>query len=95
VSQSRGTPNGYWSQVGSDEKVTSGDRDVGSKKILVFYIRDSQERIKTNWVMHEFHLLNGSHSNGTSSGSASNRTKRGHSTKVVDHIFASNYLVNS
>jgi No apical meristem (NAM) protein len=80
MSQSRGTPNGYWSQVG-DEKVNSGGRDVGSKKTLVFYIGDSQERMKTNWVMHEFHLLDGSHSN--TSGSTNNRTKRGHSTKVV------------
>lgn len=83
MSQSRGTPNGYWSQVGSDEQVrTGGGRDVGSKKTLVFYIRDSQERIKTNWVMHEFHLLDGSHSN-SSGGSANSRTKNGHSTKVI------------
>lgn len=83
MSQSRGTPNGYWSQVGSDEQVRTGSgRDVGWKKTLVFYIRDSQERIKTNWVMHEFHLLDGSHSN-SSGGSANSRTKNGHSTKVI------------
>lgn len=86
MSQSRATPNGSWSQIGSDEQVTSDGRGVGAKKTLVFYIRDSQERIKTNWVMHEFHLLEGSHSN-TSSGSANNRTKRGHSTtKVIEYI---------
>ncbi|KAJ3696687.1 hypothetical protein LUZ61_000392 [Rhynchospora tenuis] len=80
MSQSRGTPNGQWSQVGSDELIRNGGRDVGSKKTLVFYIRDSQERIKTNWIMHEFHLLDGSYSN-SSSGSANSRPKRGHSTK--------------
>ncbi|KAJ4814192.1 NAC domain-containing protein 104 [Rhynchospora pubera] len=94
MSQSRGTPNGHWSQVGSDELITNGGRDVGSKKTLVFYIRDSQERIKTNWIMHEFHLLDGSYSN-SSGGSANSKQKKCHSTKecnkwVLCRVFDSN-----
>ncbi|KAJ3675231.1 hypothetical protein LUZ60_004273 [Juncus effusus] len=73
LTQSRGSLNGYWSQVGLDEPIFSSGRNVGSKKTLIFYIGDPTEGVKTNWVMHEFHLVDGS----TSSRSMK---KRGHSS---------------
>ncbi|XP_072950543.1 NAC domain-containing protein 104-like [Typha angustifolia] len=72
--QTRSSPNGHWSHAGGrDEPVTS----VGVKKTFIFYCGDQpHEGIKTNWVMHEYHLLD---TTTTSSSSSSSRAlkKRG------------------
>ncbi|XP_058078855.1 NAC domain-containing protein 104-like [Magnolia sinica] len=55
--QNPATANGYWKPIGVDDTITSGSRTVGMKKSLIFYVGESPFGIKTNWVMHEFHLL--------------------------------------
>ncbi|WOL14219.1 NAC domain-containing protein [Canna indica] len=49
--------NGYWDAVpAEDQVISSGNRDVGVKKTLHYY---AGEGIRTSWVMHEYHLLDG------------------------------------
>ena len=85
ATQSRVTPNGYWSSICADETVKSGGCNIGLKKTLVFSIGESSEGIETNWIMHEYHLLDGrkvcSSSTSTSSSRKLHREK-GHSNTV-------------
>ncbi|XP_077251473.1 NAC domain-containing protein 104-like [Tasmannia lanceolata] len=55
--QNRVSENGYWKSLDVDEPVTSGSKKVGTKKSLVFYIGEAPSGTKTNWIMHEYHLL--------------------------------------
>uniref|UniRef100_A0A0D9YTM0 NAC domain-containing protein n=1 Tax=Oryza glumipatula TaxID=40148 RepID=A0A0D9YTM0_9ORYZ len=86
LTQSRTSSNGHWSPIGVDETVRSGGRNVGLKKTLLFSIGEPSEGIRTNWIMHEYHLLDGDCVAGGSSNltsSSSNRRshrKRGHSS---------------
>ncbi|KAL5675916.1 hypothetical protein ACJX0J_012047, partial [Zea mays] len=73
--QSRATPNGYWSSVCADETVLSGGGGcsvvVGLKKTLVFSTGEPSDGAETNWIMHEYHLLDGRTGGSSSSSSAS------------------------
>ncbi|KAE8815283.1 hypothetical protein D1007_07419 [Hordeum vulgare] len=71
ATQSRTSRNGYWNPIGADEAVTSGGSHVGLKKTLVFSIGEPFQATKTNWVMHEYHLLD---ENGGTSTSGMGRT---------------------
>ncbi|OAY65667.1 NAC domain-containing protein 104-like [Ananas comosus] len=67
--QSGASPSGYWSPLDADEPIVSGGKDVGLKKTLIFYVGEAPQGIKTNWVMHEYHLVDGGGTSGTSSSS--------------------------
>ncbi|CAA7396730.1 unnamed protein product [Spirodela intermedia] len=54
---SRVWASGYWMPTGVEKPVTSAGRNVGIKKYLAFYAGQAPVGIKTNWVMHEYHLL--------------------------------------
>ncbi|KAL6652918.1 hypothetical protein ACP70R_011843 [Stipagrostis hirtigluma subsp. patula] len=87
--QNRVTPNGFWKPICADEMISSGDSTVGLKKTLIFFIGEPSEGIETNWIMHEYHLLDGSCKGGSSSTSSSSRKrshkKKGHSDTVSDN----------
>ncbi|KAF8019624.1 hypothetical protein BT93_G0340 [Corymbia citriodora subsp. variegata] len=53
----RTTPSGYWKKTGADRNVKARDVKIGTKKTLVFHIRQGSKGVKTNWVIHEYHLL--------------------------------------
>ncbi|KAJ0976825.1 hypothetical protein J5N97_012299 [Dioscorea zingiberensis] len=53
----RVSADGYWTPIGDDEPVTSRNANVGLKKTLVYYMGEPPVGIKTNWIMHEYHLL--------------------------------------
>ncbi|KAK3144723.1 hypothetical protein QOZ80_4AG0316960 [Eleusine coracana subsp. coracana] len=91
ATQSRVTPNGYWNPICADEMVSSGDCNVGLKKTLAFIVGQPPEGIETNWVMHEYHLLDGS-SNG-SCGSTSSSSKRLHKKKGHSKTECSNWVI--
>jgi hypothetical protein len=79
ATQTRTSPNGHWKPI-ADETVISGGCNVGLKKTLIFFIGEPFEAIKTNWVMHEYHLMDGS-TNCSSSSTSSSSSKRSHKKK--------------
>ncbi|EPS69130.1 hypothetical protein M569_05637, partial [Genlisea aurea] len=55
----RAATSGYWKATGTDKPVmTSGGTErVGVKKALVFYNGKPPRGIKSNWIMHEYRLV--------------------------------------
>ncbi|KAJ3670246.1 hypothetical protein LUZ60_010570 [Juncus effusus] len=57
----RAATSGYWKATGTDKPILSsgGTHKVGVKKALVFYRGKPPKGIKTNWIMHEYRLADG------------------------------------
>ncbi|KDP38906.1 hypothetical protein JCGZ_00663 [Jatropha curcas] len=73
--------SGYWKATGTDKVITTEGRKVGIKKALVFYVGKAPKGTKTNWIMHEYRLLESSRKNG--------------STKLDDWVLCRIYKKNS
>ncbi|XP_057963964.1 NAC domain-containing protein JA2L-like [Malania oleifera] len=58
--------SGYWKATGTDKLITTEGRKVGIKKALVFYVGKAPKGTKTNWIMHEYRLIEPSRKNGSS-----------------------------
>lgn len=58
--------SGYWKATGTDKIITTEGRKVGIKKSLVFYVGKAPKGTKTNWIMHEYRLIETSRKNGSS-----------------------------
>jgi hypothetical protein len=71
--------------------VSSGGSIVGTKKTLVFSVGQPYEGIETNWVMHEYHLLDGSFKG--SGGGTSSSSKRLHKKKSYLKIVRFTYSI--
>ncbi|KAL2336314.1 hypothetical protein Fmac_010760 [Flemingia macrophylla] len=56
----RKTKHGFWKATGKDREVRTSDTNtvIGTKKTLVFYEGRVHRGVKSNWVMHEYHLAN-------------------------------------
>ncbi|CAI0439039.1 unnamed protein product [Linum tenue] len=57
--------SGYWKATGTDKVITTEGRKAGIKKALVFYVGKAPKGTKTNWIMHEYRLLDSSRKNGS------------------------------
>ncbi|CAH2053629.1 unnamed protein product [Thlaspi arvense] len=57
--------SGYWKATGTDKVISTEGRRVGIKKALVFYVGKAPKGTKTNWIMHEYRLLEPSRRNGS------------------------------
>lgn len=57
---SRTTKCGYWKATGSDKRISSSSCNgiVGIRKTLVFYQGKSPNGCRTNWILHEYRLVN-------------------------------------
>ncbi|KAL3643402.1 hypothetical protein CASFOL_014217 [Castilleja foliolosa] len=55
----RAATSGYWKATGTDKPIMTcnGAQRVGVKKALVFYGGKPPKGLKTNWIMHEYRLV--------------------------------------
>lgn len=62
VRPNRAATSGYWKATGTDKPiyVCGGQKKVGVKKALVFYGGKPPKGVKTNWIMHEYRLVQSS-----------------------------------
>ncbi|XP_019184375.1 PREDICTED: uncharacterized protein LOC109179325 [Ipomoea nil] len=49
---------GYWETTGSDKEILKGKSLVGMKKTLIFYRGRPPSGERTDWLMHEYRLVN-------------------------------------
>ncbi|XP_009593583.1 NAC transcription factor 56 [Nicotiana tomentosiformis] len=55
----RAATSGYWKATGTDKPIftSNGTKKIGVKKTLIFYRGKPLKGMKSNWVMHEYRLV--------------------------------------
>ncbi|XP_059623062.1 NAC transcription factor 25-like isoform X2 [Cornus florida] len=81
----RAATSGYWKATGTDKPIltSNGTHKVGVKKALVFYCGKPPKGIKTNWIMHEYRLVD--HSSTTKPPPTKNNSlRKNNSNRVME-----------
>lgn len=65
IRPNRAAASGYWKATGTDKPIqrSNGTENIGVKKALVFYKGRPPKGLKTNWIMHEYRLVEAHSSN--------------------------------
>ncbi|CAN6453480.1 unnamed protein product [Victoria cruziana] len=89
----RAATSGYWKATGTDKPImtSGGTQKVGVKKALVFYSGRPPKGIKTNWIMHEYRLVD----SGSRSKSNSDFTSKKNSLRLDDWVLCRIYKKNN
>ncbi|XAR67865.1 hypothetical protein NMG60_11002796 [Bertholletia excelsa] len=89
----RATRCGYWKATGSGKKITCSKRKdiMGMRKTLVFHIGKPPKGSRTDWIMHEYHLVNLTTSDSNLPQQASTQAPSAETEKwVLCHVFQKN-----
>ncbi|KAG5246917.1 no apical meristem family protein [Salix suchowensis] len=92
----RAATSGYWKATGTDKPIltANGAQKVGVKKALVFYGGKPPKGIKTNWIMHEYRLIN-DNSSPKPPPPADTGNKKGGSLRLDDWVLCRIYKKNN
>ncbi|XVE68764.1 hypothetical protein DITRI_Ditri09bG0095800 [Diplodiscus trichospermus] len=60
----RATNQGFWKPTGRDRVIYHNSKLIGMKRSLVFYIGRPKTAQRTDWVIHEYRLVEGDHQLG-------------------------------
>ncbi|KAH7866526.1 hypothetical protein Vadar_021537 [Vaccinium darrowii] len=85
----RATCSGYWKATGSDKRITCPKRSkdtMGLRKTLVFHRGKPPNGSRTDWIMHEYRLVN----SGTTS--SNNSTKNSDLVQMVNWFLCRIFL---
>ncbi|KAK6932517.1 NAC domain [Dillenia turbinata] len=92
----RAATSGYWKATGTDKPIltSNGTQKIGVKKALVFYGGKPPKGVKTDWVMHEYRLVdNNNHSPKPSISTMS--AKKGSNWRLDDWVLCRIYKKNN
>ncbi|KAH7568960.1 hypothetical protein JRO89_XS06G0080600 [Xanthoceras sorbifolium] len=93
----RAATSGYWKATGTDKPIlmSNGNQKVGVKKALVFYGGKPPKGIKTNWIMHEYRLVNNNNNINTTKPHASDLSNKKNSLRLDDWVLCRIYKKNN
>ncbi|KMZ64966.1 putative NAC domain-containing protein [Zostera marina] len=94
VRPNRAATSGYWKATGTDKPiyVCGGQKKVGVKKALVFYSGKPPKGVKTNWIMHEYRLVQ---SSTTVAATAPSKPPKRTSLRLDDWVLCRIYQKNN
>ncbi|XVF87536.1 hypothetical protein PTKIN_Ptkin18bG0128200 [Pterospermum kingtungense] len=89
----RAATSGYWKATGTDKPIvnSNGNQKVGVKKALVFYGGKPPKGIKTDWIMHEYRLVDNNSNSKPQITDASNKKS---SLRLDDWVLCRIYKKN-
>ncbi|XWS15706.1 hypothetical protein CRYUN_Cryun34aG0024900 [Craigia yunnanensis] len=93
----RAATSGYWKATGTDKPIvtSNGNQKVGVKEALVFYGGKPQKGIKTNWIMHEYRLVDNNSASKTQIADIANRKASLRERILDDWVLCRIYKKNS